>query len=224
MSQVAGVLGVLVAEDIGQALEEGASGAGIGGTGVHELAGVGLGPGEELGRGLGRVGDLVRIVGEHRPARAPDHGDAVALEKIVGGLGAGKVVVDRLLEGVRVLRHQLLVDVHVHARGHRVVAGEDEGSVEVAGHLLRLDLGRQLRRGELDILDVRHQFGVGRLEGLESGLGQREVARHVDDAELDGLGHRRSGRRRPRRRAPRRPAGGTTLTLDFTFIIASDLK
>ena len=194
---ILGVHRVLVLQDVGEALEEGAAGAGVGGARVDEAVLVGAGPVQQLLRGLWRRFHRVRHVFQDRAGRAEHHADRLVLRQALHLQRAGEV--DRLQVGQRggVVGDdrdpQLLVD----AGGQAVGAGENQIDIDVVRVLLRLDLAGQFRRRRLRERDMRHQLRVRLGVGLHRALRELQLAGDVDDVERDGRGRQGRGRGGP---------------------------
>ena len=110
---------------------------------IHELAGVGFHPSEQIGRGLRRVGHFRRVVDEHRTAGIADRWNQIAVAFVVERLaGVGEDVAREFGLIVRNL-DDLLVGGEQRTA---VLSGQNEVDVEAPRILLRLDLGRQFRR------------------------------------------------------------------------------
>ena len=187
------VLRVLVAEDVGQAHQEGAAGPRIGGARVHEAVGVGLAPGEQRLCGRRRLLHLLGHVFEQRSRRVVGDGDPLVLGELLHLRRARQVLSFEVGELVGVFRQQVDPQPLLDAGGQPVGAGEHEVDVDAAGVLLRLDLAGELGRrrlGEGDPADRLRMIGAVFLDRL---LGQCEVAGDVDD--VDRLWRRRQCRR-----------------------------
>ena len=187
------VVGVLVLQQVGQAHQKGAPGARVGWARVQKLARVGLAPGEQFGRRLGRVGHRLGVVLEQRAALHEAHLQPIALGQLLH-LGCRRVVLVGVgLEHAVVLGQELEPQALLDAGGQRVGAGQHQIDVGAPGRLHGLDLAGDLRRGGVGEGHARHQIRVLVAKRLQRLLRDGQVARHVHDVQRDRRGLRQRG-------------------------------
>ncbi len=213
-----GVHRILVAQYIGQPLQEGPPGPGVGRPGVEELLRMRLGPVQQFLRRLWRLLHRVRHVFDDRAGGTEHHAHRLVLRQGLHFQRTGQIDLRQLRQLGRVVGHQRHPQLLVDARGQAVGAGQHQIDIDPAGILLRLELPRQLGRGRLGERDLRHQLRIGLRVLFHGPLGQLQLPRHVDDVQHDRCGRQyRRGRgartaqaqcRRPRRPGQQRPASG----------------
>ena len=189
---------VLVAEDIGQPLQEGASRPGVRRARIEEPLGVRLRPVQQLLRGLGRHLHRVGHVLDDRAARAEHHAYRLVLGQALHLPRTRQVDVLQLRQLRAVVSDQRHPQLLIDAGGQPVGAGQHKVDIDTPCRLLCLQLARQLRRRRLREGDLRHQLRVRLGERLHRPLRELQLSGHVDHIECH-----RGGRQRRRRGGPR---------------------
>ena len=144
---------VLVTQQIWQAHQEGAAGAGVGRTGVDQLVGIGLAPAQQFSRGFGRCFDLVGVVFEQWAGWHVGHHNALAVGQSLHSDRRAQVVVHQPREFGRMGRQQGLPQIERDTGRQCVGAGQHQINIGAASRLHGADFCWQLgcwRLGEGD--------------------------------------------------------------------------
>ena len=176
---------ILIAEDVGQAHDEGAAGARVRRAGINEFVRIGLSPSEQFFHRGRRVLHLVGHIFEQRARGIISDNNALPLRQRLHHRSAFEIDRIQIRQVLAILPHDVEPELLLNASGERVRAGEHEIDIDAVRVLLRFDFARQFGSRCLGEGEFRNEVRLRLAIGLKRFLRERQIAGDVDDIDRD---------------------------------------